>query len=158
MCSKIISRPSCLCLYSLFKSVIDCDASETLRKLLNAQERRPFLFSKCFCLLLRESWAGFIFVRTFFVQKRIMFSFSRAHSHALTNATRFPRTEQTFASARSCRVISWASFLHENECAKWYQNSWHWQNLQRKRGIFVIVCGICWGVDKSQISKWHSLV
>ena len=61
----------------------------------------------------------------------------------------FPRTEQTFASARSFGVISWASFsrkngpfgferapsasqkalskskgtfLRENECAKWYQN------------------------------------
>ena len=61
----------------------------------------------------------------------------------------FPRTEQTFASARSFDVISWASFsqkdghfglgrapsasqkalskskgtfLRKNECAKWYQN------------------------------------
>ena len=32
--------------------------------------------------------SGFIFVRTIFVQKRKMFTFSRAHSHALTNATR----------------------------------------------------------------------
>ena len=32
--------------------------------------------------------AGFISVRTIFVQKRKMFIFSRAHSHALTNATR----------------------------------------------------------------------
>ena len=29
------------------------------------------------------------------------------------------------------------------------------QNLQRKRGIFVIVSGICRGVDKMQFSKWH---
>ena len=28
------------------------------------------------------------------------------------------------------------------------------QNLRRKRGIFVIVCGICRGVDKKQIYKW----
>ena len=25
-----------------------------------------------------------------------------------------------------------------------------------QRGIFVIVCGICRGVDKKQISKWHN--
>ena len=31
---------------------------------------------------------GFIFVRTFFCPKRKMFTFSRAHSYALTNATR----------------------------------------------------------------------
>merc|ERR1712029_99438 len=26
----------------------------------------------------------------------------------------------------------------------------------RQHGIFVIVCGICRGVDKKQISKWHT--
>ena len=26
----------------------------------------------------------------------------------------------------------------------------------RKRGIFVIVCGICRGMDKKQIFKWHN--
>ena len=30
------------------------------------------------------------------------------------------------------------------------------QNLPRKRGIFVIVCGICRSVDKKQISRWHN--
>ena len=30
---------------------------------------------------------------------------------------------------------------------------WNCQNLLRKRGIFLIVCGICRGVDKKQISK-----
>ena len=30
-----------------------------------------------------------------------------------------------------------------------------WQNLRRQRGIFVIVCGICRGVDRMQFSKWH---
>ena len=84
----------------------------------------------------------------------------------------FPRTEQTFASARSFGVISWASFsrkngpfgfgrapsasqkalskskgtfLRENECAKWYQN---FSYVKICEGIFVIVCGICQGVDK----------
>ena len=40
------------------------------------------------------------------------FTFSGTYSQALTNAMRriFPRTEQTFASARSFGVISWASF------------------------------------------------
>ena len=33
---------------------------------------------------------------------------------------------------------------------------WNCQNLQRKRGIFVIICGICQSVDKKQISKWHN--
>ena len=92
----------------------------------------------------------------------------------------FPRTEQTFASARSFGVISWASFsrengpfgfgrapsasqkalskskgtfLRENECAKWYQNFGNVKICGRQRGIFVIVCGICRGVDKKQISK-----
>merc|ERR1711953_631802 len=32
--------------------------------------------------------SGFIFVRTIFDQNRKMFTFSRAHSHASTNATR----------------------------------------------------------------------
>ena len=81
----------------------------------------------------------------------------------------FPRTEQTFASARSFGVISWASFsrkngpfgferapsasqkalskskgtfLRENECAKWYQNSGTVKICGRQRGIFVIICGI----------------
>ena len=31
------------------------------------------------------------------------------------------------------------------------------QNLWRKQGIFVIVCGICRGVDKKQISKRQKL-
>ena len=28
--------------------------------------------------------------------------------------------------------------------------------MHRKQGIFVIVCGISQGVDKTQISKWHN--
>ena len=95
----------------------------------------------------------------------------------------FPRTEQTFASARSFGVISWASFsrkngpfgfgrapsasqkalskskgtfLRENECAKWYQNFGNVKICGRQRGIFVIVCGICRGVDKKLISKWQN--
>ena len=31
------------------------------------------------------------------------------------------------------------------------------QNLWRKLGIFMIVCGIWRGMDKKQISKWHNL-
>ena len=91
----------------------------------------------------------------------------------------FPRTEQTFASARSFGVISWASFsrkngpfgfgrapsasqkalskskgtfLRENECAKWYQNFGNVKICGRQRGIFVIDCAICQGLDKKQIS------
>ena len=54
--------------------------------------------------------AGIIFVRNFFVQKREMFTFSRAHSQALTNYTRrhenFRGLSRLFASARSLGVIS----------------------------------------------------
>ena len=30
------------------------------------------------------------------------------------------------------------------------------QNLQRELGIFVIICGICRGVDKKQVPKKHN--
>ena len=62
--------------------------------------------------------SGFVFVSTIFCPKSKMVAFSRAHSHTSTNATRrheyFPRTEQTFSSARSFGVISWASFSRKN--------------------------------------------
>ena len=76
----------------------------------------------------------------------------------------FPRTEQTFASARSFGVISWALFWRkngwpvwlcslsksppENECAKWYQNFGTVKICGRQRGILVILCKICQDMDK----------
>ena len=44
-------------------------------------------------------------------------------------------------------------FFLQNECAKWCQNFRTFKNLRRKLGIFVIVCGICWSMDKKQTSK-----
>ena len=47
---------------------------------------------------------------SYFLSKRLMFTFSRAHSHTLTNATKrsqlFTRNEQTFVSARSIVSVS----------------------------------------------------
>ena len=48
------------------------------------------------------------------------------------------------------------TFFRENECAKWYQNFGNVKICGRQQGIFVIVCGICRGVDKKQLSKWHN--
>ena len=55
----------------------------------------------------RLSNTGFIFERTVFVQNGKMFTISRAHSHALTNATRFYEYFRGLScNARSSGVIS----------------------------------------------------
>ena len=62
------------------------------------------------------------------------------------------------APSDSQKVLSKSKgpFLCENEFAKWYQNFGAVKIFGRQRGIFVIVCGICYGVDKMQFSKWHN--
>ena len=48
------------------------------------------------------------------------------------------------------------SFLGKMKLNKWYRNFGTVKIFGRQRGIFVIVCGICRGLDKKQFSKWHN--
>ena len=95
----------------------------------------------------------------------------------------FPRTEQTFASARSFGVISGASFSRKNgpfgfgrapsapfkkrsqsqkchflektKLKKWHQSYWHWQKSAQSLEIFVRSCDICRGVGVSSRKGEH---
>ena len=45
------------------------------------------------------------------------------------------------------------SFLRENEAQEMIPKLWQCQNLRKAKGIFVMVCGICPGVDKMQFFR-----
>ena len=113
--------------------------------------------------------------------KSSFFTFPLAHSHALTmtqDVTNIHEEWDNFCQCQEfwCHFLKlhfWGKmaldcletgafsiskspvkvFLWENEYDKWHQNSGSAKNLQLKRRIFVIVCGICRGVDKKQILK-----
>ena len=124
-----------------------------------------------------NTMTGFIFVPTFFCPKKKMFTFSRAHSHALTNATTcheysrglsrlltVPGVLVSFLELHILRKVSlWALGGHPQPLKKPSQsqkepflhikinvlNDTKTSELSKsERGIFVIVCGICQSVDK----------
>ena len=61
------------------------------------------------------------------------------------------RPPQPFKKPSQSEKGHFSEKVNENRC---YQNSETLQNLQWEQGIFVIVCGICRGVDKNQISSF----
>ena len=85
--------------------------------------------------------SGFSFERTFFGPNGKCLPLTPCFVKCHTKSRIFMRIKQTFDSARSFGVIFKLRFG-----GKGYF-----------RSLYLIVCCICRGVDKKQISKWHNL-